>query len=250
MSAKSGNSLVTVLVAAAIIAALYFGREVLLPMALAVLLSFVLAPLVKLLQRLYLPRFAAVAIVVLLACGVISGLATLMFAQVSQLAGDLPRYQSNLAEKVQALRGAATASGTLEQASQVLQNLQKELDRPKNAKPTSPTTADASALPDRPIPVEVRQPDPGALQTLATLIAPLIHPLATTGIIIIFVVFILLQQQDLRNRLIRIAGSHDLQRTTLAGSSCATNQVATEHRLIIGERFLQSRGKLDGVASP
>ena len=216
MSAKSGNSLATVLVAAAIVAALYFGREVLLPMALAVLLSFVLAPLVKLLQRLYLPRFAAVTIVVLLAFGVISGLATLMFAQVSQLAGDLPRYQSNLAEKVQALRGAATASGTLEQASQVLQNLQKELDRPKNAKPTSPTAPDASALPDRPIPVEVRQPDPGALQTLATLIAPLIHPLATTGIIIIFVVFILLQQQDLRNRLIRIAGSHDLQRTTLA----------------------------------
>jgi predicted PurR-regulated permease PerM len=196
MRAKSDNSLATVLVAAAIVAALYFGREVLLPMALAVLLSFVLAPPVKILQRLYLPRFAAVAIVVLLAFGLISGLATLLFAQVSQLAGDLPRYQSNLGEKIQALRGAATASGTLEQASQVLRNLQKELDRP--------------------IPVEVRQPDPGALQTLATLIAPLIHPLATTGIIIIFVVFILLQQQDLRNRLIRIAGSHDLQRTTLA----------------------------------
>jgi predicted PurR-regulated permease PerM len=185
-------------------------------MALAVLLSFVLAPPVKLLQRLHLPRFAAVTIVVLLAFGVIFGLATLMFAQVSQLAGDLPRYQSNLGEKIQALRGAATASGTLEQASQVLRNLQKELDRPKNAKPASPAAPGTSALPDRPIPVEVRQPDPGALQTLATLIAPLIHPLATTGIIIIFVVFFLLQQQDLRNRLIRIAGSHDLQRTTLA----------------------------------
>jgi predicted PurR-regulated permease PerM len=216
MRAKSDNSLATVLVAAAIVAALYFGREVLLPMALAVLLSFVLAPPVKILQRLYLPRFAAVAIVVLLAFGLISGLATLLFAQVSQLAGDLPRYQSNLGEKIQALRGAATASGTLEQASQVLRNLQKELDRPKSANPASPAAPEASALPDRPIPVEVRQPDPGALQTLATLIAPLIHPLATTGIIIIFVVFILLQQQDLRNRLIRIAGSHDLQRTTLA----------------------------------
>ena len=62
----------------------------------------------------------------------------------------------------------------------------------------------------------MRQPDPGALQTLATLIAPLIHPLATTGIIVIFVVFILLQQQDLRNRLISIAGVHDLQQTTMA----------------------------------
>jgi predicted PurR-regulated permease PerM len=99
MRAKSDNSLTTVLVAAAIIAALYFGREVLLPIALAVLLSFVLAPLVRLLQRVYLPRFAAVTIVVLLAISVISGLATLMFAQVSQLAGDLPRYQSNLGRR-------------------------------------------------------------------------------------------------------------------------------------------------------
>ena len=206
----------SVLIAAAIVAALYFGREVLLPMALAVLLSFVLAPLVKLLQRLYLPRFAAVAIVVLFAFGVIFGLGTLMFAQISQLAGDLPRYQSNLGEKIQTLRGATTASGTLEQASQVLRNLQKELDRPKTAKSGSPSAPDAGAVPDRPIPVEVRQPDPGALQTLATLISPLIQPLATTGIILIFVVFILLQQQDLRNRLIRIAGSHDLQRTTMA----------------------------------
>ena len=87
MSAKSGNPLTTVLVAAAIVAALYFGREVLLPMALAVLLSFVLAPPVKLLQRLYLPRFAAVTIVVLLAFGVIFGLATLMFAKSANWQG-------------------------------------------------------------------------------------------------------------------------------------------------------------------
>jgi len=66
------------------------------------------------------------------------------------------------------------------------------------------------------VPVEVRQPDPGALESLQTLISPLLHPLATTGIIIIFVIFILLQREDLRNRLIRLAGSHDLQRTTAA----------------------------------
>ena len=64
--------------------------------------------------------------------------------------------------------------------------------------------------------VEVRQPDPGALQTLATLIAPLGNPLASIGIVIIFVIFILLQRQDLRSRLVRLVGSHDLQRTTAA----------------------------------
>ena len=62
----------------------------------------------------------------------------------------------------------------------------------------------------------MRQPDPGALESLRALISPLLHPLATTGIIIIFVIFILLQREDLRNRLIRLAGSYDLQRTTAA----------------------------------
>ena len=73
-----------------------------------------------------------------------------------------------------------------------------------------------TAAPLSPLQVEVRQPDPGALESLRTLISPLLHPLATTGIIIIFVIFILLQREDLRNRLIRLAGSSDLQRTTAA----------------------------------
>jgi predicted PurR-regulated permease PerM len=204
-----------------IVAALYFGREVLLPIALAILLSFVLAPLARLFQRLHLPRIPAVLLSVMLAFAVISAIGTLMFSQVSQLAGDLPHYQLTLSEKIKSLRGAATASGTLEQASQVLRNLQKELERPKGEGPAGAEapaagTPDASAPAERPIPVEVHQPDPGALQTLATLISPLLHPLATTGIIVVFVVFILLQQQELRNRLIRMAGQHDLHRTTVA----------------------------------
>src|SRR4029079_14877148 len=76
--------------------------------------------------------------------------------------------------------------------------------------------APRSAAPAFPVPVEVRQPDPGALESLRTLISPLLHPLATTGIIIIFVIFILLQREDLRNRISRLAGSRDLQRTTAA----------------------------------
>jgi len=93
--------------------------------------------------------------------------------------------------------------------------LSKELDHPKLDPQTSPLPTDL-AVPVKPIPVEVRQPDPGALQTLAALITPLLHPLATTGIVVIFVIFILIQQQDLRNRLVRLAGSQDLQRTTAA----------------------------------
>ncbi|MEA2995704.1 MAG: hypothetical protein QOG74_1253 [Alphaproteobacteria bacterium] len=210
----SGATLPAVLLGVIVVAALYFGRDVLVPIALAVLLSFVLSPLVGLLKRWYVPRGIAVAIVALAAFAAIFGLGALMVSQVNELAGDLPRYQSTLREKIQALRGATAGTGTLERASEVLQDLSKEIDKPKVAGNT-PLLRD-NRTPGAPIPVEVRQPDPGALQTVATLIAPLIHPLTTTGIVIIFVIFILGQHQDLRNRLIRLAGAQDLQRTTAA----------------------------------
>src|ERR1700743_242060 len=102
----------------------------------------------------------------------------------------------------------------------MLQDLGKELDKPKVGspdKPVSPSLATPlGSRPVAPVPVEVLQPDPGALESLRSLIAPLVSPLATTGIIVIFVIFILIQREDLRNRLIRLAGSHDLQRTTAA----------------------------------
>ena len=209
------SALTPVLIAAVLVTALYFGREVLVPIALAVLMSFVLAPLVGLLQRLRLPRVAAVFVVVIVAFSAVFALGGLMASQINQLASELPRYQSTLSEKILALRGAATGTGTLERASEVLHNLRQELERPKlDAQAARPPTESNATI--KPIPVEVHQPDPGALQTLAALITPLIHPMATTGIVVVFVIFILIQQQDLRNRLVRLAGSQDLQRTTAA----------------------------------
>ncbi len=209
------SALTTMLFTVVIVSALYFGREVLVPIALALLLSFALAPLVRMLQGWRLPRTVAVILVVLAAFAGIFSLGALMVSQVNELAGELPRYQSTLREKIQSLRGAAAGTGTLERASQVLQDLSSELDKPAPSRPAIGLPNGAGA-PDKPIPVEVKQPDPGALQTLVALITPLIHPLATTGIVVIFVIFILMQKQDLRNRLVRLAGSQDLQRTTAA----------------------------------
>jgi predicted PurR-regulated permease PerM len=207
------STLTTVLIAVVVIAALYFGREVFVPIVLAILLSFVLAPLVSLLQHLYFPRIVAVIVVVLLAFTAIFGLGALMVSQVNGLAGDLPSYQSTLAAKIQSLRGMTAGRGTLERASEVLQDLNKEINKPDN---TRSSLALNGRAPDQPIPVEVRQPDPGALQTLASLIAPLLPPLTNSGVVAIFVIFILIQRQDLRSRLVRLAGAQDLQRTTAA----------------------------------
>jgi predicted PurR-regulated permease PerM len=214
--APPGSALTIVLVGVTVVATLYLAREVLVPIALALLLSFVLAPLVQLLRRWYLPRSVAVIFSVLVAFSVILGLGALMASQVNQLATDLPRYQSTLREKIQSLRGAATGTGTLERASDVLQELGKELDKPQRTGSPLASPGVDLAVTNKPITVELKQPDPSALQTLVALITPLIHPLTTTGLIIIFVIFILFQRQDLRNRIIRLAGAHDLQRTTAA----------------------------------
>jgi predicted PurR-regulated permease PerM len=200
---------------------LYFGREIIIPIALAILLSFVLAPLVGLLQRVRIPRGLAVVSVVVIAFASIFAMGSLLANQLAQLAGDLPRYQSTISEKIQTFRETTAGRGTLERASGMLKDLGKELDKPKEAASALGAAASPRATP-KPVPVEVLQPDPGALESLKSLISPLLHPLATTGIIIIFVIFILLQREDLRNRLIRLAGSHDLQRTTAALDDAAS----------------------------
>ncbi|WP_424631438.1 AI-2E family transporter [Bradyrhizobium sp. SYSU BS000235] len=238
------SSVAFTIIGALLIAALYFGREIFVPLALAILLSFVLAPVVGLLQRIRVPRGLAVVGVVVLAFIAIFGLGSLVAQQLTQLAGDLPRYEATMREKIKSVRGAAASSGTLERAADMLQELSKELDKPKDAKSIKDGVGAPTIAPVKPVPVEVRQPDPGALESIRALIAPLLHPLATTGIIIIFVIFILLQREDLRNRLIRLAGSHDLQRTTAALDDAASRL----SRLLLIQLLLNSAfGLIIGV---
>lgn len=217
---SSADGLANVAIGTFVIAALYFGREVFVPVALAILFSFVLAPLVKGLQKLRIPRALAVFAVVLIAFAALAALTMAMVGQATQLAGDLPTYQSTIRSKIAALKGSGPESGVLSRAADVLQDLGKELDRPK-ANPSAPTEPPSPARDARPIPVEVHQPEPGALETLQAFLSPLIHPLTTTGIVLIFVVFILLKREDLRNRFIRLTGTYDLQKTTAAFDDAA-----------------------------
>jgi predicted PurR-regulated permease PerM len=204
-----------------IVACLYFGREVLVPIALAVLMSFVLAPPVRLLQSWRVPRSLAVVVVAVVAFSAIFSLGGLMVVEVNQLASDLPRYQSTLREKIRSLRGATAVTGTLERASAVLQELNSELNGPKRGAPASAALTPPGAASSDSIQVEIAKPTSSALQTLGAIVAALGSPLTTGGIVVIFVIFILAQRQDLRNRLVRLAGSRDIQRTTAAFDDAA-----------------------------
>nr|WP_210286178.1 AI-2E family transporter [Hansschlegelia beijingensis] len=205
------------IVGAAVVGALYIGRDLLIPIALALLLSFVLSPLVSLAKRVRIPRSIAVVALVLMAFGVIVGLGAVLAGQVAQLAGDLPKYQSTMRAKVQSVGEMMGGGATLDRAADLLQDLGEELDRPKSSGQTFPTDGrPGSGKPQDPVPVQVRQPPPTAVENMRAVIEPLIHPLATTGVMIIFVIFILLQREDIRNRFMRLAGSQDIQRTTAA----------------------------------
>ena len=93
------SAVATAILAGITIIVLYFGRDVIIPIALAILLSFVLAPLVSLLQRIHIPRGLSVVSVVIIAFALIFAMGSLLAAQLTQLAGDLPRYQSTIARR-------------------------------------------------------------------------------------------------------------------------------------------------------
>ena len=190
------------------------------PIALAVLMSFLLAPPVRLLQGWRAPRGLAIAVVVAIAFAAIFSLVGLMAAEVNQLASDLPRYQSTLSEKIQSLRGATAVTGTLERASEVLQELKSDLNMPKRGAPARAIPTPGGGPSDA-IQVEIAQPSSSALQTLGAIVSALVGPLATSAIVVIFLIFILGQRQDLRNRLVRLVGSSDIPRTTAAFDDAA-----------------------------
>lgn len=192
----------------AICAILYTGAEVLIPVALAILMAILLSPLVAGLQRLHVPKTLAAIGTVVMATVVVAVLAGVVASAVTNLAADLPSYQSSLREKAQNLKSLTTGGGTLERAAGVLESLRKELERPEQ-----PRTA--AAEPVKPIPVEIREVT-SPFASLESILSLLVHPLTQLGIVVLMLTFFLIYREDLRNRLIRLAGTGDIHRTTTA----------------------------------
>jgi len=229
---SSSSTLNSMLIAVIIVATLYVARDVLLPIALACILSFMLAPPVRMLQNRRVPRGLAVAVVVLLAFWMIFMLGSIMARQVSRLARDLPRYETTISTKIGRLQDVETG-GTLQRAQRVLEDLSRQLGGGEQ-KPAQKLAAEEEQ--NTLIPVEVHEPKGDPLHILATLINPLLGPLATSAIIIVFVIFILVMREDLRDRLIRLAGSTDIPHTTAAIDDAARRL----SRLFLGQLVINT----------
>jgi predicted PurR-regulated permease PerM len=205
---ESDSTLTRLAVAAAIVAALYFGKEVLLPVTLAVLLSFVLSPLVRVLRKLRIPRVVAVVFSVGLALAIMGGIAALVGTEIVDVARDLPKYQQTIEQKVAQLR-SATVDRIFEFSSRFHGAEGQTNSQSPNA--ASPNADQAST----------RQQPRAALTVAQQILLPVLSPLLTAAIIFVVAVFILTQQHELRDRIIRLFGTRDLHRTTLAMDEAA-----------------------------
>jgi predicted PurR-regulated permease PerM len=193
------------------LAALYFGRDIFVPFALAILLAFALAPLVDWLRRFRVPRIAAVLMAVSLAVVIIGGVSLVVGGQLVELAASMPSYKQTIATKLRSLR---LGQGALEQVTHTVEDLSRELTDDQSGSAPQSATPTTGGEQRRPVPVVIEQPEMRPLEVLRTIAGPLIAPLATAGIVIVFVIFVLIERTDLRDRFIRLVGHGDLQKST------------------------------------
>ncbi len=187
---------------------LYLGREILVPVALAVLFTFLLTPAVKGLQKRHLPKVLAISTVVIVVFALLAGLGFMVSRQIAALSSELPKYETNLRAKVKSVRDISEGGGMLGGAGDLLGRLGAELD----AKPAT-TSASRSETPK---PIAVLKTDPGMLESYGLIVTPLLYPAIQTALVAVFCIFFLFQREDLRDRLIRLAGRGDLLKTTAA----------------------------------
>jgi len=191
---------------------LYFGRSVLIPITLAIFLSFLLAPVVAGVRRSGLPRTPSIVIALLLALGAIGLTGTIIVSQAATLSADAPAYAERIAERAGNVRAQMRNKlGFLtRQAPQAEARRAAERARQKGKQQLS-TRPGPTALP-----VEPHNPPPTAIEEIETILVPALAPIETALIVLVVTVFIVFQREDLRDRLIRLMGTADLHRSTVA----------------------------------
>jgi predicted PurR-regulated permease PerM len=207
------------------IAAMYFAKDVLVPFALAVLFAFLLTPSVSRLESLRLGRMPSVAVVMIVALSLVGGIGWIVGNQLIDIVNELPNYTNNIRTKLDSFHGSH--SGGLAKATDNVQKLSKELSAPPEIPVAPPATqrsrTQRSAMPssDRPVRVELTEPIPSPLQSLRALVRPLVAPISMAVIVIVFTAVMLIKREDLRNRLLRLAGQGRLNLATQAFDDAA-----------------------------
>jgi predicted PurR-regulated permease PerM len=206
------DGLVAVAVGVATVACLYFASAVLIPITLAILLSFLVSPLVDAIARLKIGHVASVFAAVVISVSVIATLGAVVATQLTDLAAGMPRYQVTIEHKLDTVHSLTIGklNRFAKMAGQAVQRATVEPPQPAAPSGAAAPNAQASAA----VPVEVREPIPTPFELARRVLSPAISPLETAFIVFVVMIVILLQRDDLRDRAIRLFGSRDLHRTT------------------------------------
>jgi predicted PurR-regulated permease PerM len=200
------------------VAILYFARQVFIPFAAALTLTFLLAPAVMWLQRCRLSRMQAVIVVIALSTVAAATLGWRITGQLLNVLTELPSYQQNIHNRIEAFR--SPQQGPLGKVSQTVKGISEELSTADTVAnpPVGPNLPGKTALksPGDVTQVQVVEPPKNVWQYLRDLASPLLVPLGEGTIVLVFTIFMLVKKEDLRNRLLRLAGVRQLNRMTEA----------------------------------
>ncbi len=210
-----------ILLMAFVIAVLYVGKDILIPLALAALITFLLAPVVGRLER-WLGRVVAVLLVVLMLFALIGGIGWMLTTQVIDLAAKLPDYQANIEAKMRAFRMPTGATFT--RFTRSLEHLQQQLPGPPEAtaqtveqrRKNPLTPAPETARAQQPIPVKLVESEGRLTRFASAALSGVLSPLGTAGLVLLLAIFMLLKREDLRGRLVRLIGQGRISATTHA----------------------------------
>jgi predicted PurR-regulated permease PerM len=200
-----------IIATASVLALLYFARDVLVPITLAVILSLLIAPLVRVLRRIGLGQTLSVLVAVLVLAFSFAAVAGVIGSQFAHMATSLPRYERTIERKLKTLNDITVGRvNALTGQAQRLTNT-----HPATEQPATLEQSDVAG-PAVPIPVELHEPPPNSLQVIERVLGSIWVPIETAGIVLVVLVFVLLEHEALRDRFIRIAGGADIRLTTLA----------------------------------
>lgn len=202
----------TLLNVLALVAVLYFAKDVFLPIVMAILFSFLFAPIISRLERIGCGRIFSVMLVTLLATAAIGGTAYLVGVQVMDLAEQLPSYQSNIEAKLSALE--SSPDSRMAKVRDSIEHISEKLEETQN--PQVPLRAARPSVAQGTVPVRIVDDGTGMVSVLSGIATPLLGPLGMGAIVMVFVIFMLIEREDLRDRCIHLFGVQRLHVTTKA----------------------------------
>ena len=223
-AAASGGPVESLIIVGVVAAALYLGRAIAIPVAIAILISFSLGPAVSWLGRRHFGRIPAILAVVVPVLFAVSAMAYVVTTEVGRLANNIPAYRTNIETKIDNVAKALPSRAALDRGTAFLRGLRNSTQKEPAAGHSfhGHETLPQNGADGKPIAVEIQNPELTPIDIVRAIVGPLVEPVSDTALVLLFVIFFLAEKETLRDRIIRLAGVRDLHRTTRAMDEAGT----------------------------